>query len=581
MKTRVARAPVSTAPIPMVAASVAALLEFFEEPMMDTRNGTTRQHPRSFPGRLKVVWLLVLVTMAAVLTTPGNAQVTAVVTQFDTVGFIQQATLDRPGDVFSGGTITVNNVKYIVPYYTILQMPAFALTWEELFALAPAPYTGLQTGLALQDIPKPKYTYEAHLVGNRLPDGRQIVGLMFLAQQSLHAGQGIITAVNFGEGSIMVDGTTRVRINDPIGRFSVGIPDAQNPDVRFTIDEDNPTVRASSSYPMCIPRSANDALCPEKNRPISPVDGVSHLGFFTMLPAASTPTAANRTDPFLMAPFEVGDFVTYNGILVDDATRGTYVLAHTLIAEATILTAPGTLPAYTAIDVLLQGAVSKAAPAGLEGAVRTRVEGWSTDAGGNTAENIYAIDLDACSGTESERLWNDHDPKTGVISNGPFTIDIDSITALGRWRFRPSARDEAFLPPTRMLRARNTGLNAVDHGVIVTPNGLKAGEYTAPIFEFIFSEGVPPGAAPPPPNSFENLPFLANGEGPYNGGAVTGQLSPWPSLVPPVSTTSCAAPPPPPPPPPPPRPPPPPVRRIVFWSVPSQRIETSVLPSEK
>ena len=32
----------------------------------------------------------------------------------------------------------------------------------------------------------------------------------------------------------------------------------------------------------------------------------------------------------------------------------------------------------------------------------------------------------------------------------------------------------------------------------------------------------------------------------------------------------------PPPPPPPPRPPPPPMRRIVFWSVPSQRIETSV-----
>ena len=157
---------------------------------------------------------------------------------------------------------------------------------------------------------------------------------------------------------------------------------------------------------------------------------------------------------------------------------GTYVLAHTMIAEATILTAPGTLPAYTAIDVALQGAVSKNAAAGLEGAVRTRVEGWSTDAGGNTAENIYAVDVDACSGLETERLWNDHDPKTGVIINGPFSIDIDSITAFGRWRFRPSARDESFLPATRMIRARNTSLNAVDHAVILTPNGLQAGEYT-------------------------------------------------------------------------------------------------------
>ena len=512
-------------------------------------HGTVRQRRPIF-GRLTTLWTLIVVTMAAVLTTPTQAQVPAVVTQFDVTGFIQQATLDRPGDVFSGGTITVNNVKYIVPYYTILQMPAFALTWQELFAKAPAPYTGLQTGLALQDIPKPKYTYEAHLLGNRLPDGREIVGLMFLAQQSLHAGQGFITAINFADGSVTIDGITRVKINDPIGRFSVGIPAAQNPDQRFTIDEDNPTVRASSSYPMCIPRSATDPLCPQKNRPVSPVDGVTRLGFFTMPATAGTPTPANQPDPYLMAPFEIGDWVTYNGLLVDDPIGGTYVLAHTLIAEATILTAPGTLPAYTAIDVILQGVVPKTGvPAGLEGAVRTRVEGWSTDAGGNTAENVYAVDLDACSGLETERLWNDHDPKTGVLINGPFTIDIDIKVALGRWRFRPSARDESFFPAPRMVRARNTGLDAVDHGVIVTPNGLKAGEYTAPNFEFIFAEAVPPGAGAPPPNSFDLIPFLVNGEGPYNGGAPTGQISPWPSLVAPLTTSSCAAAPPPPPPP--------------------------------
>ena len=62
---------------------------------------------------------------------------------------------------------------------------------------------------------------------------------------------------------------------------------------------------------------------------------------------------------------------------------------------------------------------------------------------------------------------------------------------------------------------------------------------------------MPPGAAPPPPNSFENLPFLVSGEGPYNGGAPTGQISPWPSLVAPLTTAqlrraaaSAAAPPP-------------------------------------
>src|SRR3954465_15760028 len=102
-----------------------------------------------------------------------------------------------------------------------------------------------------------------------------------------------------------------------------------------------------------------------------------------------------------------------------------------------------------------------------------------------------------------------------------------------------------------MIRARNTGMVGVDHRVILTPNGLNAGEYTAPAFELIFSEAVPPGGAPPPPNCVENLPFLVSGEGPYNGLAPTGQISPWPSLVAPLTTTSCAAPPPPPPPPPP------------------------------
>jgi len=518
---------------------------------MVTMRSSTARGARSFARRLQVTSALAAIAIATALTTPTTAQVPAVASQFDMVGFIQQATLDRPNDIFSGGTITVNNVKIIVPYYTILQMPAFALTWQELFAKAPAPYTGLQTGLAMQDVPKPKYTYEVEVVGNRLPDGTHVAGLLFISQQSLHSGQGFITAINFATGEITVDGTTRVKPNDPIGRFSVGFPGGSSPDIRFTIDEDNPTVRASSSYPMCIPRSSSDALCPQKNRPLSPVDGVTHLGLFTMPAAPSTPTPAGVPDPYLMAPFEVGDYVTYNGVLADDAA-GTYVLAHTIIAEATILTAPGTVPAYTAIDVLLMGTTSKAAAAaGLEGAVRTRVEGWSSDGSGQIAQNVYAVDVDACSGTPSERLWLDHDPKTGAVIGGPYTVAIDNLVALGRWRFRPSARDETFLPPVRMLMARNTSLAAVDRPVIVTPNGLRAGEYTAPIFEYIFPEANPPGGTPPPPNPFENFPFLVSGEGPYNGGAVTGQLSPWPGLVPPVSTTTCAAPAPPPPPPPP------------------------------
>lgn len=66
-------------------------------------------------------------------------------TPFTVVGFIQAATMDTPGDIWSGGQLTVNGHLIIIPRNTILQMPAFALTWAELFSLAPAPY-GLGSG---------------------------------------------------------------------------------------------------------------------------------------------------------------------------------------------------------------------------------------------------------------------------------------------------------------------------------------------------------------------------------------------------------------------------------------------------
>ena len=43
----------------------------------------------------------------------------------------------------------------------------------------------------------------------------------------------------------------RVVINDPQGKF--GRRRASTP--RFSIDEDNPTVRSETGYPMCLPRT--------------------------------------------------------------------------------------------------------------------------------------------------------------------------------------------------------------------------------------------------------------------------------------------------------------------------------------
>src|SRR3954447_10904632 len=69
---------------------------------------------------------------------PAPQKTLPAVSPFNIIGFIQKATLDNPGDVFSGGTLTVNGITITVPRNTLFQMPATSMTWQELFALAPS-----------------------------------------------------------------------------------------------------------------------------------------------------------------------------------------------------------------------------------------------------------------------------------------------------------------------------------------------------------------------------------------------------------------------------------------------------------
>src|SRR3954467_11407725 len=95
------------------------------------------------------VALLALTTLRPQAQTPAPGGAAP----FDIFGFIDAATVTPEADGFSGGgTITVNGTTIVVPKHTLLQMPAFALTWQELFELAPAPWKarGL-SGLAKAD----------------------------------------------------------------------------------------------------------------------------------------------------------------------------------------------------------------------------------------------------------------------------------------------------------------------------------------------------------------------------------------------------------------------------------------------
>jgi hypothetical protein len=498
-------------------------------------------------------------------------------TQFDITGHIQVATLGGPGSgngagAHQGGFIKVNGHLITVPSETVVIMPASALTWQEIFAFAPAPYGPTQSGLALADTPAPLTSYQAHVVGNRV-NGVYIAGLITIAQDALNSGQGFINFINYTTGEIRVGGTvnfdgsgnptnvldannpgTRVQLNDPLnpavgtGRYGRVV----SPDVRFTVDQDNPTIRSVSGFPMCIPRtdpaSANpDALCPQTQRPAAAAPQTGFASIIQMNNPGALPGVP--PDATIQAPFEVGDYVTFAGTLVHDGANptagpwpgdaATYISAHTITNNVAIYTWPGTVPAYVAIDVSLAGTGGLIVIGANEAAIRTRFEGFSTDI--SRVVHLYGIDLDPATGNTADRNWG-----TIGIDPGPIVG-----AAKGRWRFRPpcilTAPDptnfkdctpptgNSFLPPTREVRAVVEGA-WVPGQTTTYANGIVAGQYHAPIGEYLFPENLP--GAPIVENNFNSMPFLAQGGYTSAAGTLVQQLNPWPSDV--VPAQFCA-----------------------------------------
>jgi hypothetical protein len=519
-----------------------------------------------------------LCTLLAVILFAGLAGAQtpiAASTQFDITGHIQVATLGGPGSgngagAHQGGFIKVNGHVITVPSETIVILPANALTWAEIFSLAPAPYGPSQTGLALADTPAPLTAYQARVVGNRV-NGVYIAGLITIWQDALNTGQGFINFINYTTGEIRVGGTVnfdgagnpvnvldpndpgaRVQLNDPLnaavgtGRFGRAV----SADIRFTVDQDNPTVRSVTGFPMCIPRAdpavAPDALCPQTQRPAAAAPAT---GFASIIQMNNPALVGVPPDASIQAPFEVGDYVTFAGTLVHDGANptagpwpgdaATYISAHTITNNVSIYTWPGTNPAYVAVDVSLIGVGGLIVVGAGEAAVRTRFEGFSTDP--SRVVHLYGIDLAPGTGATSDRTWG-----TIGIDPGPIVG-----AAKGRWRFRPPCiltapnpvnfkdcqgpPSGSFLPPTREVRAVVEG-SWVPGQVTTFANGIIAGQYHAPIADYLFPENVP--GAPIVENTFNSMPFLAQGGYSSSQGTVVGQLNPWPSDV--VPAQFCA-----------------------------------------
>jgi hypothetical protein len=503
---------------------------------------------------------------------PAPQQFLQTVSPFNVVGFIQNATLDPScgaTDPLCGGTITVNGLKIVVPRNLILQMPAFAISWADLFRSAPAPYGPTQSGLAINDFPKPFTTYEVTVDGNRVIDGtgdQYRAALILLSQHSLNSAQGYINFIDYAKNEMWVGSTlaaktgARVRINTPGGTF--GTPDPLA-DPRFTADEGNPTIRSETGYPMCVPRAdpstgMADSLCPQWNRPKDSFTG-GYAKIFTMGQAVAGPAGADgithqsgypnppvKPDPFEQTPFEVGDSVTYSGTLVNDApclpgqpaSSCQYISAHTIIASLGIFTAPGSRPVYMGIEDQLLGVGGTPNPLfPQEGVERLVMVAFSTDS--TSLVDVYAVDVNPCTGAKSYRFYGTADP---------FGPPVGGVK--GRARIRSFIGN--YLPPTRdMAVASRTLTGGAPIGSVNIPliaNGLQGGYYQAPTFAFIFPENFGVGN-PQVPIAFQEFPFLVNGSGPYTSAGFTaaaaaqatatvGQLNPWPSFnAPPASCT--------------------------------------------
>lgn len=94
-------------------------------------------------------------------------------------------------------------------------------------------------------------------------NGKAIAGIVSMSQLLLQGGTGYIESIDGASGTMKIKGGPTLRINDPNGVYGKAYTDKP----AFTADDENPSITAFSGFPMCIPRSGTDDLCPSSNRP--------------------------------------------------------------------------------------------------------------------------------------------------------------------------------------------------------------------------------------------------------------------------------------------------------------------------
>lgn len=468
-----------------------------------TRLGRPLSHSLGRHARRLAAPLLGL--LAALAGGPAAAQTPT--PSFSMLGYLQELSLANPADPLSAGSMRVNGISVVLPANLLVKMPGQYLTVNDLFR-GPHPGTAPalaapqpRSGLALADLPRPPIAFEAQVIGN-IVAGQYVAGWVNITQQDLNAGAGFIRAIDLAKGEMLVGADTgpvpsaamtRVRINDPAGRY--GLANASKAggaamDERFASDPGNAPVAADTGFPMCLPRSAADPDCPAGNRAPAPNTGRFTCGTISAEPTAPALPGCNPAKP---APLQVGDYVNFAGMMTEDSPgSGTFFMAaHAVHAMAGIYTSPGANPAYVFIEEALVGTLGEPYPGiDQEETSRFRLVGFSTD----PSRRVDVFLVDVAGSTETERRLT--------------TLTPSPVAQIGRIRITLPAKAN-FLPVTRDVRIRIEG-----HSSTKVAGGLDSGQYTAPVSEYIYPENTRFGRPRLPVSvPFENFCFLKNGGG--------------------------------------------------------------------
>ncbi len=441
----------------------------------------------------------------------ANAQ-TVLRPSFSMVGFVEELSVASLTDPLSAGSMTVNGIKITLPANLLITMPGQYLTLNDLFKGKHPTAAGAATrpsGLGIKDpvASRPRLPIEASVLGN-VVNGEYMAGVVRFAQLGLQVGTGVISDINYPQGAMLVQSgppgatvTTKVIINDPKGDY--GKPNAakfasgaNHPiDERFSADPDNAPIRAETGYPMCLPlTSGGDADCPAVNRPPA---GDANRDRFTCgaVAAESTSPAFATCDPNKKIPFVIGDYITYSGMLTEEAPDQFFVAAHAVVAMAGFYTSPGESVVYITIEEVLMGTSGfQDAAIPQEATGRIKFVGFTTD----PSRNVTLASVE-------------YHPTTGVATENLIaTVTPQRLGQIGRLRIeiRPPKTAVAKIPRDVVIRATAfTPIAAVK----------RAGVYTAPVAEYIYPENTLFGR----PNRPTSVPldffcFLKNGVGPLN-----------------------------------------------------------------